>query len=81
MTTTINSTSITTNTISGGIDIVTDGDFNNFHGLKSYTIITQTGSSTYTKPSGGTVQTYIRCRKTGETTERGELSKTYYDEQ
>ena len=39
------------------------------------------GVRTYTKPSGGTVQTYIRCRKTGETTERGELSKTFYDAQ
>ena len=52
MATTINSTSITTNTISGGIDVVTGSGFNDFHGLKSYTIITQTGSSTYTKPSG-----------------------------
>ena len=39
------------------------------------------GIRTYTKPGGGTVQTYIRCRKTGETTERGELSKTFYDAQ
>ena len=39
------------------------------------------GIRTYTKPGGGTVQVYIRCRKTGETTERGELSKTYYDAQ
>lgn len=39
------------------------------------------GVRTYTKPGGGTVQTYIRCRKTGETTERGELSKTFYDAQ
>ena len=28
-----------------------------------------------------TVKTYIICRKTGETKERGELSKTYYDNQ
>ena len=28
-----------------------------------------------------TVQVYIRCRKKGETKERGELSKTYYDAQ
>ena len=39
------------------------------------------GVRTYTKPGGGSVQTYIRCRKTGETTERGELSKTFYDAQ
>ena len=40
------------------------------------------GIRTYTKPgTSDTVKTYIRCRKTGETTERGELSKTYYDNQ
>tara|TARA_B100000902_G_scaffold333477_1_gene332041 strand:- start:5077 stop:5310 length:234 start_codon:yes stop_codon:yes gene_type:complete len=39
------------------------------------------GVRTYTKPGGGTVATYIRCRKKGETKERGELSKTYYDAQ
>ena len=39
------------------------------------------GIRTYTKPGGGTVQVYIRCRKVGETVERGELSKTYYDAQ
>ena len=40
------------------------------------------GIRTYTKPgTSDTVQTYIRCRKTGETKERGELSKTYYDNQ
>ena len=39
------------------------------------------GVRTYTKPGGGTTQVYIRCRKKGETTERGELSKTYYDAQ
>ena len=37
------------------------------------------GNRTYTKPGGGTVQVYIRCRKKGETKERGELSKTYFD--
>ena len=37
------------------------------------------GIRTYTKPGGGTVQVYIRCRKKGETKERGELSKTYFD--
>ena len=39
------------------------------------------GVRTYTKPGGGTVATYIRCRKKGTTVERGELSKTYYDNQ
>jgi len=40
------------------------------------------GIRTYTKPDvGGTVQVYIRTRKGGETKERGELSKTYYDNQ
>ena len=38
------------------------------------------GIRTYTKPgTSDTVQCYIRCRKAGETKERGELSKTYYD--
>ena len=39
------------------------------------------GVRTYTKPGGGTVKVYARTRKKGETTERGELSKTYYDNQ
>jgi|TARA_Y100000385_G_C12615526_1_gene434769 hypothetical protein len=40
------------------------------------------GIRTYTKPgTSDTVQTYIRCRKTGQTQESGELSKTYYDAQ
>jgi|TARA_B100001093_G_scaffold451067_1_gene458238 hypothetical protein len=40
------------------------------------------GIRTYTKPgTSSTVKTYIRCRKTGTTVERGELSKTYYDGQ
>ena len=40
------------------------------------------GVRTYTKPgTTDTVQVYIRCRKLGETKERGELSKTYYDNQ
>jgi len=40
------------------------------------------GVRTYTKPgTSDTVQVYIKTRKTGETTERGELSKTYYDNQ
>lgn len=31
-------------------------------------------------PTGGNAQyTYIKCRKTGETIVRGELSKNYYD--
>ena len=37
------------------------------------------GIRTYTKPGGGTVQVYIRCRKKGTPLERGELSKTYFD--
>ena len=39
------------------------------------------GIRTYTKPGGGTTKSYIRTRKKGETVERGELSKTYYDAQ
>tara|TARA_Y100000992_G_scaffold185657_1_gene125570 strand:- start:331 stop:564 length:234 start_codon:yes stop_codon:yes gene_type:complete len=39
------------------------------------------GVRTYTKPGGGTVKVYARTRKKGETKERGELSKTYYDNQ
>ena len=40
------------------------------------------GIRTYTKPgTSDTVKVYIRTRKKGETTERGELSKTYYDAQ
>ena len=40
------------------------------------------GIRTYTKPDvGGTVQVYMRTRKVGTTVERGELSKTYYDNQ
>jgi hypothetical protein len=40
------------------------------------------GIRTYTYPSDGrTVKVYIRTRKAGETKERGELSKTYYDNQ
>jgi hypothetical protein len=38
------------------------------------------GVRTYTKPgTSDTVQVYIKTRKVGETTERGELSKTFYD--
>ena len=40
------------------------------------------GVRTYTKPgTSDTVKVYARTRKKGETTERGELSKTYYDNQ
>ena len=40
------------------------------------------GVRTFTKPgTSDTVQVYIRCRKKGTTVERGELSKTYYDNQ
>tara|TARA_A100001011_G_scaffold391212_1_gene476217 strand:+ start:474 stop:707 length:234 start_codon:yes stop_codon:yes gene_type:complete len=39
------------------------------------------GVRTYTKPGGGTVAVYARVRKKGTTVERGELSKTYYDNQ
>ena len=40
------------------------------------------GIRTYTKPgTSDTVQVYIKTRKAGETTLRGELSKTYYDAQ
>jgi hypothetical protein len=37
------------------------------------------GIRTFTPPSGNTQYTYVKCRKAGETTERGELSKNYYD--
>ena len=38
------------------------------------------GIRTYTKPgTSDTVQVHIRTRKKGETKERGELSKTYFD--
>ena len=40
------------------------------------------GVRSYTRPGTGTVeQIYVRTRKAGETIERGELSKTYYDNQ
>ena len=40
---------------------------------------TASGVRTFT-PFGGNVQlTYVKVRKKGETTERGELSKSYYD--
>ena len=41
---------------------------------------TEFGIRSYTPPNGGnTQQIYIKTRKSGETTERGELSKNYYD--
>ena len=40
---------------------------------------TAAGIRTFT-PTGGNAQyTYVKCRKAGETTERGELNKNYYD--
>jgi hypothetical protein len=40
------------------------------------------GIRTYVKPVSGTVeQVYIKTRKVGETKERGEMSKTFYDNQ
>lgn len=33
----------------------------------------------FTPPGGNAQQVYIKVRKKGETAERGELSKTYYD--
>ena len=42
---------------------------------------TANGIRSFTRPSGVTEQIYVKCRKTGETTVRGELSKTYYDNQ
>jgi len=37
------------------------------------------GVRTYQKPGGGSNSNYAKTRKTGETKERGELSKDYYD--
>jgi hypothetical protein len=37
------------------------------------------GIRTFTPPGGSAQQNYARCRKVGETTERGELSKDFYD--
>jgi hypothetical protein len=42
---------------------------------------TASGIRSFTRPSGVTEQIYVKCRKVGETTVRGELSKTYYDNQ
>jgi hypothetical protein len=40
---------------------------------------TANGIRTFVTPTGITQETYIKTRKVGETIERGELSKTYYD--
>lgn len=37
------------------------------------------GIRSFTPPGGNTQETYIRCRKAGETIVRGELNKNYYD--
>lgn len=37
------------------------------------------GVRTFTPPGGNPQLTYVKCRKAGETTVRGELSKNYYD--
>jgi len=39
------------------------------------------GVRTFTTPEGTVQKNYVRCRKTGETIERGELSKSYFDAQ
>ncbi len=41
---------------------------------------TTSGIRSYTPPDNGNIQeTYVKVRKAGETIERGELSKNYYD--
>ena len=41
---------------------------------------TASGIRSFTFPGSlSTQETYIKCRKAGETVERGELSKNYYD--
>lgn len=40
---------------------------------------TNAGVRIFTPPNGNPQETYVRCRKAGETIERGELSKNYYD--
>lgn len=37
------------------------------------------GIRSFTPNGGNEQEVYIRCRKAGETAERGELSKNYYD--
>jgi hypothetical protein len=42
--------------------------------------ITASGIRSYAPPADGNIQeTYVKVRKAGETIERGELSKNYYD--
>jgi hypothetical protein len=41
--------------------------------------ITASGIRAFTPTSGSAQYTYVKVRKAGETTERGELSKNYYD--
>ena len=40
---------------------------------------TSAGVRTFTPPGGNAQYTYVKVRKTGETVERGELSKNFYD--
>jgi hypothetical protein len=40
---------------------------------------TTAGVRTYTPPGGNAQYTYVKVRKVGETVERGELSKNFYD--
>lgn len=40
---------------------------------------TASGVRTFTPPGGNAQYTYVKCRKTGETTVRGELNKNFYD--
>ena len=40
---------------------------------------TANGIRSFTPPGGNTQETYVKVRKAGETIERGELSKNYYD--
>jgi hypothetical protein len=40
---------------------------------------TASGIRTFTPPGGNAQYTYVKCRKAGETIERGELYKNYYD--
>lgn len=40
---------------------------------------TSAGVRTFTPPGGNAQYTYVKVRKTGETVERGELNKNFYD--
>jgi hypothetical protein len=40
---------------------------------------TSAGVRTFTPPGGNAQYTYVKVRKTGETIERGELNKNFYD--